>query len=209
MEFHTIFAISFVMAKSRAVFKSDGIRDSPDRKPIEESKVTSLGAPPCPRSITVCSDLLSELPVIHKDRTLAPLYLGILRRKESQLATIFNKQPKTPTPQLNIPQDTQEKQVSTYPTNSPSSAAPLPHPHPLPSLSPSPSHSYSSHCRRQKTKASSGGGDETKRSSSPALRQSCGGMGYRKPKRLKKRSGGSARIAWWGCGLRVWGLRRS
>ena len=34
-------------------------------------------------------------------------------------------------------------------------------------------------------------------------------MGYRKPKRLKKRSGGSARIAWWGCGLWVWGLRRS
>jgi hypothetical protein len=96
----------------------------------------------------------------------------------------------------------------TYPTNSPSSAAPLSHPHPLPSLSPCPSHSYSSHCRRQKTKASNGG-DGTKRSSSPALRQSCGGMGYRKPRMLKKRSGGSARIAWWGCGWWVWGLRRS
>ena len=189
------------MAKSRAVFKSDGIRDSPDRKPIEESKLTSLGAPPCPRSITVCSDLLSELPVIHKDRTLAPLCLGDLGIQQTTQNT------HSPIQQ---PIKYTRKQVSTYPTNSPSSAAPLPHPHPLPSLSPSPSHSYSSHCRRQKTKASSGGGDETKRSSSPALRQSCGGMGYRKPKRLKKRSGGSARIAcWWGCGLRVWGLRRS
>ena len=72
---------------SRVGFKSDGIRDSSDRKPIEEIRLTSLGAPPCPRSITVCSDLLSELPTIHKDRTLAPLCLGILGKKQRKKAS--------------------------------------------------------------------------------------------------------------------------
>jgi hypothetical protein len=40
------------------------------------SKLTSLGAPPCPKSMTVCSDLLSELPTNHKDRTLASFFRG-------------------------------------------------------------------------------------------------------------------------------------
>jgi hypothetical protein len=74
----------------------------PRRKPIEGSKLTSLGAPPCPRSITVCSDLLSELPTIHKDRMLAPLCLGDLGMK-----AIPNRQPKTPTPQFNNPSSVQ------------------------------------------------------------------------------------------------------
>ena len=124
MGFHSIFARSFVM-RTRESVSNRTESEIPQTENNRGSKLTSLGAPPCPRSITVCSDLLSELPVIHKDRTLAPLCLGDLGIQQTTQNT------HSPIQQ---PIKYTRKQVSTYPTNSPSSAAPLPHPHPLPSL---------------------------------------------------------------------------
>jgi hypothetical protein len=135
-----------------------------------------------------------------------------IQRKESQPAAIPNSQPDkhTHSPKQQSTKHARKKTSITYPTNSPSSAAPSPpHPHPPPSLFPFPSHSYC--CRQQKTQASIGGGGGTKRSWSPALKRSYGGMmdSRRKPMRLKTSGGSGGRTAYWGCGLRVWGWRRS
>jgi hypothetical protein len=77
------------------------------------SKLTSLGAPPCPRSMTVCSDLLSELPTNHEDRTLAQSARISSMRKPASQQQSLNTQTNTTTPQSNNPPSTQKRKKTS------------------------------------------------------------------------------------------------
>ena len=147
--------------------------------------------------MTVCSDLLSELPTNH-ERPDVSTFVQRSFWKADKLAVLCpgRTEEHVHSPKSRNIHQVYSKTHITYPTNSPSAAAPsLPYPHHPPSLFPFPSHPYSN---RQRTKASTGGGG-TKRSSSPASKQSCGGMGSRKT--MTRPLGGRARIVCRGCGL--------
>ena len=54
------------------------------------TQLTNLGVPPCPRSTTVCSDLLSELPVVTQAQVSIPVCR--IRRLTGDMATTARKQ---------------------------------------------------------------------------------------------------------------------